>query len=547
MATATETLQLILAGSDQGASAAIGKVAGSAEKLGQAARPLNSVLGMLAGQLGLLGPVGNVAGNMFLGMASGLSRVTIAGGLAVAGLGALFSAFQNFTEERDKFAAAFASGDIKFFRDEVAKLNESIGDRKPFDLARGNWSDLWKSAKATLFNLDEKLKAYKETLDSLSVKRVAEITAEFERQKTAISALGFEALELGFRKVQAELMKTANEGKISNEELKASLQGLNAVREESIAKMERESRASNRSPEVNTINELVRAEGRLRAAKEAGDTAAAAALQRDVNGLRTKVLLMDQVALKERLKGLQAITDGLNEQSIITAVNQEIERQKLLFDQGAISAFQLGQNLNRLGSIPTLFQEIKKAADDFFKTGINPGNFALQDMVNKITEVEQKARQTYGVSIPASVTQAIDRMKEFVRQIAEGSGVKLDELKTNAATAFQGIGLAAQGTLKDLGFISKETGKITGLTGKWKEQILGIGGTFTNIGTASEDTGDEIAKVPNILAQARDGATGLARSMGEAAVSAGSVLTQLNAIDAKIAAINAQGGVKVVQ
>src|SRR5690349_12781813 len=75
-------------GADQ-AAAAQERHRKSSEQLAGAQRPLSSALGLVAGQLGAIGPLGNLASNVMLQLHDGVTRLTVAGGAAVVGLTAL--------------------------------------------------------------------------------------------------------------------------------------------------------------------------------------------------------------------------------------------------------------------------------------------------------------------------------------------------------------------------------------------------------------------------------------------------------------------------
>ena len=597
MASATETLQLILSAKNQGsaeiqnfgrsvgelrvkaeqAAVGAGGLGAAHEKLGGSTRALNAGLVQVVSAIGLEGPAANVAGSALLHLNQGFTMTTGAALGAGVGLTLFVSALKAAAEEREAFTKAAAAGDIGFFREEVRALNESIGDRKPFDLAIGNWGDLYKSAKAVLFNLDEKLAGYKIMLESLTSARVRSITDEFERQKTAVDAMGIEKLVLDYDKAKGALMNRAREQKISREEFGASLKGLQAVRDASIANAERESLAANRTPEVNAINEVIRAELRLREAQRAGDSARAVALQKDVDAARTKIVLMDQEIVKKRALELVTITQGLAEKGLLDSINTEMERQNALFKAGSISGRELNDNLKGLGELKTTFADIRTAADDFLKRGVKAGTADVAQMEKSIVDLENRARETYGVAIPASVSAAIAKLKEFIKTLAEASGIDQKKAQESVAGALGGALQAAglsktQGSLEGIKFLEQgimgDFQGLVDLSGGWKENVLGTKGAFTNLigpienirnatqGTArdfeeaqqgADDVRVSLKSAPAIFAAAAQNAAVLQGTIADNKDTAVGLAATLLGIEQTIARINAQGGLQVVQ
>jgi hypothetical protein len=223
--------------------------------------------------------------------------------------------------------------------------------------------------------------------------------------------------------------------------------------------------------------------------KKLTDTRSAAKAATDASQASAKKAAQELAAVKQQ-SALQAITDTLNETAVIAGLNQEIDRQRSLFDQGAASAAALDRNLSNLGRIKATFDEIKGAADNFFKTGIAPGTQALQDQLAKIAEVESQARKTYGVNIPASVQTAIDRMRGFVNEVAKATGTDLEKLK-NAAPQ---IGIGASFTpSREFEFLRKDLASVEAVTTDLGQGLALVNGVITNMSGPVEAVKTDIA------------------------------------------------------
>lgn len=573
MATATETLQMILSARDE-ASGAIRQTGQAARQLGNDARqvppamqeagksvsgfgrdtqPARQATRLLVSQLGAIGPAGQLASNAIFGFTDGLSKATLASGGAVIGLGLLVAAIRRAQEENAKFDAAIRSGSTSALRSEVEKLEETLAGRRgssglaaAFNIVKGAVTGT--DEVLIQSRLEEKVGAYKNALEGLNARKVAEITDEFERQAALLDAGPFQKIDIQFDSAVQKMRAAFEQGKIGVDELRASLEGLKGVRESQIAVAERESRSQGRSEEVNLINRLVQMEVQLTSAKKSGSIATQETIQREIAAITSKLSFMDQEVSKRRALQLQTVTDGLANQNIVNAVNQEIARQNQLFEQGAQSAFTLNRNVASLGRLVQTFAAIKGAADAFFKTGLLPAGASVDEMARKVVALEKQSQQTYGVNIPVSVQTAIQKMREFIDKVGQASGAKvdIDALGRSITDSFAGLS-GGQGNLDGIGFIRAGTRDVIALTDELTGKLQGLSGTFTNINVPTKLIKDDVASVPGALDSAKSSGDALAGSFGGVAFQASAIASQIERIESTINRINAQGGIKVAQ
>lgn len=504
MAGKTDVFKMILEADDK-ASAVLGKVENASMKLGQSARPVASALGLIAGQLGAIGPVGNVAADVILGIARGVGSFTIASAGAVAGLGFLASAIRTAKQEKEDFAKAVESGDLGFFAKEVDRLNQKIGDREPFNLAKGNWQDLGKATLAVLFNLDEKLAAYKGQLETLSARRIDEITRAFQQQAAILGAASFERHLFEQRKAMADLSAQFIAGKITWQEFQASRAGLQTVGRAQVQALEEEISALGKSKEALEIMTRARLNARLAAVQQAGDTAQAAAIERDIEASRRRLRLMDEELRKS--------------QDLAIAMHK---------------AFEAIDPKNVLG-------DIVKKINEAFKSGLPPTPEQVQLITAALAEIQTKTFRTFGIDVPAHVQSAIDKVDSLIQKMLTAAGIKVED---KVGGVFSGIGGGGGGGMGGGSFSSlvesvrrmgHETGEIENRTEGWRKEIGLVDGFFTNLTGPAGEIRSEVKSI-------KDDSRGI---FGDAITNARLLKSEVSGIKALIEGINQQGGIRV--
>jgi len=161
------------------------------KKLGGSARPAAAAIGLLASELGAIGPVGNLAGNVMLGLAQGVSTFTVAMAAATIGIVAMASAIRNAKAEKEAFDRAVRSNDLEFFRTEVERLQQTLSDRAGagiFQRGLMTIGDLLSGQSILNSKTNEQLEVYQERLTAIRADRVKDVTDQFKRQTEILGA-----------------------------------------------------------------------------------------------------------------------------------------------------------------------------------------------------------------------------------------------------------------------------------------------------------------------------------------------------------------------
>jgi hypothetical protein len=166
-------------------------VGNASKKLSGSVRPAASAIGLLVGELGAIGPIGNLAGNVMLGLSAGISKFTLAMAAATIGIVAMASAIRNVKAEKEAFNRAVRSNDLEFFRTEVERLQQTLSDRAGAGIfMRGAMAigDLLSGQSILNSKTNEQLEVYQERLTAIRADRVKDVTDQFKRQTEILGA-----------------------------------------------------------------------------------------------------------------------------------------------------------------------------------------------------------------------------------------------------------------------------------------------------------------------------------------------------------------------
>ncbi|MBI2358715.1 MAG: hypothetical protein HYV04_07370 [Deltaproteobacteria bacterium] len=164
------------------AAPAMRQMAEAGDKAHGSVRPLSSAVGLLAAEFGALGPVGNVAGNVLLQIASGIAGITLATAGATIGIAAAVGAIRDLNASKKQIDDAFDPKNLAATNKEIENLNEQIAEQ----------GSLWSFVTSPL-----------QTVGDLTAKMLSQESAS--EQKLAALRMGrVRAIELTVANLQAE-------------------------------------------------------------------------------------------------------------------------------------------------------------------------------------------------------------------------------------------------------------------------------------------------------------------------------------------------------
>lgn len=590
-----------MAGALSSTGAGLDQIAGGAEKAHLHTRPLISSVAMLGEQFGILGPSGHLAGYALLEFAQSgsVALSTLGVGVGVAALGVLIETLMAFkerskqaAEEAKKLKDAVRAGDFEAFAkqievatDDLEKFQKAEKLLTPPAGMMGQGLAVMQAQEdrvaAAVAKTTEELKKAQASYDAIDATKAAFTTQKFALELGLIDAGPLEKVVLQARQAYLELEKLNTANKITPRDYTAALLGIGAAVEANIGKTRREIDAIGQYSEAVQKNVDLQLQLQLLAAQKKGDTTAVEAITRQRDALKENFQLNIQLSeqqtkfatQQERLNQLKAAGDT----AAAALVQIEIaatQRRMGLITQEITLQNQLRaarDNAMKLIDPSKELTAIEAAIDQAFRSGNKP----TQDMVNNwstaLNQLQQNAYRNFGVNIPADVQASIDKVEALMKKVAEAAGIDVKPLEDKLKSAFSGgsyAGLGPQGTLDEFRAVEKTTGELTELTanwnkelagaavtitnmnavtGGWKNEIKEINGVWTNVEDSSEGAQKDIKSIPDILKQATGAAGQLAESFKLAKDNAASLIAQIDAIGQQIAAINAQGGVKVVQ
>lgn len=449
-----ETVVKNITGGFQGMKAAAEGAAAPMEKLAGATRPLNQALNLLAPQLGLLGPAGNLAGNALLGMAEGMTRTALAGGAAVVGVQAFANALARSRAESENFSAAVTSRDGDFFRKNIDRLNAIASDRANDNIfqqiANQVGALLGGDTDRLLVNLTGKINDYSAALKSIDTTKAQQVAESFSLQARSIGASPLEKINLQASQQINELRELAGAGKMSMLEYKAALQGVGEVKSAGIREFNR-------------------------------------GIQEQIELLKAANAPLEQIAIKARQLG-----GGANVQELV-ALQQNAARiaagsplvakgfadigaaallPKTQLDQLALSAFALDQKFQAgtisaktytegLKDIAKLTlpkveqdilsrsQELRKelvALRDAAKSPLDQGPSAVfAEKIGATKGLREGAEKQFGFEVPPQVQADLQKTDSLIAQIADRSKI---DLTIDANQPFQELGRIQEQSVK---------------------------------------------------------------------------------------------------
>lgn len=301
------------------------------EKFDASLRPANQALNILTAQLGLLGPVGNAAGNILLDLASGLGRSAAAVSLFAVGVTAAGMALRQTSDEAQAFGAAVASGQREFFAAGLERLRSIAADRQGalsgmLSAVRGIFGD----TDRLVFDLTGKIRDYQAQLDRIDATRAREVAEAFRLQAQAIGASPAERIRIDAEQQMRQLHQALREGKIGWQEYRAAVAGIGEMRAASLDEFNRSLREQ--IDLLRTAGDpLAQIEIRMRALRQGADTRTLghlAELQRLREDAARREMQNEIVALQMQRAAIGATARDLRSLDLAQQLNQ-LETRRL--------------------------------------------------------------------------------------------------------------------------------------------------------------------------------------------------------------------------
>jgi hypothetical protein len=424
----------VKAGAD-GAADGVGRTKTATERLGSSMRPLNQALNQLAPQLGLLGPVGNLAGNALLDVANGFSRMTIASGAAVVGIQAAANAIKQTSEEVETFGKAIETGNLDALTEKLNHLKQIEADRTTDNLLMQGWhqiNGLLSDSDRLVVDLTEKIGDYQSAIDRITADRVRLVTQAFHEQAEAIGASGPRKFELDAAKQIRELGELSKSGKISTLEYRAALAGVTEVKSANIAEWNRNLqqqidllKSANdpiRQVEIG-IKAMFEASGRPKDIDKFVDLGALKILQAAIQG---GAPLVSQGFAQI---GAAAVLPKAKLDELALAAFQLDQK----FQAGLITAKQYSEGLKTiatgglgpkeqdfLGRIDEVKKQLSTLGAEQF-----PASIQFDQLTGKLQGIKDLARTEFGLEIPPEIEAALGRVQSKVQEIAAEKNIQL--------------------------------------------------------------------------------------------------------------------------
>ncbi len=409
------------------------------EKFDGSLRPANQALNILTGQLGVLGPVGNAAGNAVFQLADGVTRGTVAVGAFAVGVAAAGNALRQSSDEANAFGAAVSSRDRDFFSSGIERLQNIAADRGgivsgAISLVKG----LFGETDRLVFDLTGKIGDYQSQLSRVDASRVQEVTAAFQLQAQAIGASPVQKIGIEAQVQINQLNQLFDARKIGIAEYRASLAGVEAVRGAGVAEFNRNIR--DQIDLLKAANDpLAQIEIRLRNIRQGADSGTLGnlselqRLQENAARIAAGAPLVAQGFAQ--IGSSTAIPKAQLDQLAIAAFN--LDKQ---FQAGLLTARQYSEGLKSIaqGGLPgqerEFLQQIQSVKTEFSSIAKQDFPAALQfdQILGKLQGIKDAARETFGLDIPPSVTAQIQNLQSMVQEIAQEKKLTLSADASNA-------------------------------------------------------------------------------------------------------------------
>ena len=459
-----------------GAAQGLQQTAVAAEKLAGSARPLNQAMNMLAPQLGLLGPVGNVAGNALLGLSTGIGSLAIAGGAAVVGIQAFANALQQSNAEAANFSKAIRTKDIGFFAENLERLNQIKSDRSSdniFITGLKTIGGLFGDTDRLVVDLDGKIADYNEQLKNIDASKAREVTEAFRIQAEAIGTGPIGKINAAMAEATQQANKAHDAGKVEREEHLAQLAGIQSIGAASVAEFNRglTEQIALLNAANNPLEQIEIKMQSLRRGADSGTLGNLGELQRLQENAARIAAGSPLVAQGFSAIGAAAVLPKTQlDQLAISAFNLD---QK--FQSGMITARQYSDGLKNIagGALPANQQAFTGIADNLRKEIDSmsrqefPDKFRFQEIADQAKALGQAARAAFGTEIPAAVQASIEKVSSLTQQISSEKGFTLEVNSTGVQVAFDTL----RGQLGDLQRLGQDGFSLTADTSQADAQI----------------------------------------------------------------------------
>ncbi len=191
--------------------------------------------------------------------------------------------------------------------------------------------------------------------------------------------------------------------------------------------------------------------------------------------------------------------------------------------------------------ITTAMGVLKQRADELFRAGVTPGTDEFTKMLETVRQAETIARTAFGITIPESIDKSIGETSKLIEELAKAGNVDISKIAQGLPTVLKPIEQLSTG------FGSMKIAA-TGVTIALDESIKASGEfsqSMTNARGIVTSIAEDSRKLPTSMADWNKLIGGAAEQFRIVKGETAFVLNNLQAIEQKIIAINAQGGINV--